>query len=73
MAILERVFDKRSKTVRDELAAFEHEVRAFEQRIAPASTIVRTQQDGRRLRVTVLSAEVRSTGGGTSWVEPWRP
>ncbi len=72
MAILERVFDKRSKTIRDELAAFEAELRSFEHRIAPASTVLHTRREGTRLRVTVLSAEVRSSTGGNV-VEAWRP
>jgi len=73
MAILERVFDRRSATLHDDLAAFEGEVKAFEQRIAPASTVVQTRRTGHQLRVTILSADVRGSATTSSWIEPWKP
>lgn len=73
MAILERVFDRCSATLRDDLAAFEGEVKAFEQRIAPASTVVQTLRSGQQLRITILSADVRAGSNTSSWIEPWKP
>ncbi|MBE2251996.1 MAG: hypothetical protein IAE78_20845 [Myxococcus sp.] len=74
MAVIERVFDKRSPTVKQELATFQAELAAFEQRVSPASIITRAQREGNRLRITAISAQVKVPAhGGSSWVEPWKP
>lgn len=74
MAVIERVFDKRSKRVKQDLAAFQTELAAFEQRVAPAAIITRTKRDGPLLRITAISALVKQAPtSSSSWVEPWKP
>lgn len=73
MATIERTFDRRSKTVKADWAAFEAEVRALEVQVAPASLITHVARDGDRLHVTVLSALVAAPAASSSSLEPWTP
>lgn len=74
MATLERTFDKRSKTVKQELAAFEQELFDFGQRVAPASIVTRTKRQGPLLTISVMSGLVKQAPKSSgNFVEAWKP
>lgn len=77
MARLERTFDRRSKSVKQELAAFQEEVADFERRHAPAAIITRTKREGPLLHLSVMSAKLahgpKPASSAGNWVEAWKP
>ncbi|MBL8923935.1 MAG: hypothetical protein JNJ54_34080 [Myxococcaceae bacterium] len=76
MARLEKTFDRRSKTVKQEVAAFQRELAEFERSVAPAAIITRTKRAGHLLHISAMSAQLATSPAATSsnsWVEPWRP
>jgi hypothetical protein len=73
MATLERTFDKRSPTVKQELASFQAELQDLERAVAPHALLVNTSRRGHLLHITVISAQVKQAVTGGSTLEPWRP
>lgn len=76
MPRLERTFDRRSKTVKQDVAAFQRDLAEFERSVAPAALITRTKREGPLLHVSVMSAKLVSapvTPATASWVETWKP
>ncbi len=70
--MITRTFDRRSKQLDAQLAAFESEVQALERRVAPAVLITRSRRDGHFLHVTVLAAVKASSARVTgNSVEAW--
>lgn len=76
MPRLEKTFDRRSKTVKQDVAAFQRELAEFERSVAPAAIITRTRREGHLLHVSAMSAKLAAAptaSAPSSWVEPWRP
>jgi len=72
--MITRTFDRRSKQLDAQLAAFQSELQAMEKRTAPAVLVTRSRRDGHFLHVTVLAA-VRASAARASGnsVEAWSP
>ena len=70
--MIHRTFDRRSKQLDAQLAAFQAEVEAMEKKVAPAVLVTRARRDGNFLHVTVIAA-VRATAARPSpnSVEAW--
>ncbi|MDX2008655.1 MAG: hypothetical protein SFW67_00610 [Myxococcaceae bacterium] len=74
MASLERTFDRKSPALEQELAAFQTELMAFAQQVAPATLITRKTRKGSRYTITVMSGRVLTATRSTSHtVEAWKP
>lgn len=76
MPRLEKTFDRRSKTVKQDVAAFQRELAEFERSVAPNAIITRTKREGHLLHVSAMSAKFAAappTSAPSSWVEPWKP
>jgi hypothetical protein len=70
--MIHRTFDRRSKQLEAELAAFQREVEEMERRAAPAILITHSRRDGNFLHVTVLAAVRAQAARVTSnSVEQW--
>jgi hypothetical protein len=74
MATLERTFDRNAPTLEQELAAFQSELMAFAQQVAPATLITRKSRTGSKYTITVMSGRVLVTVRSSNHtVEAWKP
>jgi hypothetical protein len=74
MATLERTFDRNAPTLEQELAAFQQELMAFAEQVAPATLITRKTRRGSRFTISVMSGRVlTATRSSNNTVEAWKP
>lgn len=73
MSCLQRTFDRRSPQLRQELARFESDVKAFQRAVAPRSVLVSSKRRGHSLHIVVIAADVKQPTVKTNTLESWRP